>query len=201
MCNTFIIFAANATCFSLLFLAFNFLESFNLNSMKWVILFSVFGSVFYSVILANALIVCNLALVSSGVHKDGGFMSILKACVLIRGKTSTALALAVPINIGLAAVEALFHFRIIASFTTTTTTTTSASFVALEGVLIAYIYSILLVLDVIMSCMLYQYCEFDHGFLGQNNQRYDYINSVMEVEEDCYYDYDVEKLKGIEEFV
>ncbi|KNA03925.1 hypothetical protein SOVF_204580 [Spinacia oleracea] len=202
ICNTFIIFAANATCFSLLFLAFNFIEGFHLSSPKWVLLFSVLGSVFYSIILANSFVVCSLALVSSGIERRGGFLSVLKACVSIRGKTSTALALAVPTNLGLAAVEALFHFRIIATAQHHPNSSSAALWlVALEGVLIAYIYSVLVVLDVIMSCLFYQCCENDQLFLQQFTQ--DNNGSVTEVEDEeyCYYEYNAEKLKELEEFV
>ncbi|XP_021761575.1 uncharacterized protein LOC110726404 [Chenopodium quinoa] len=204
LCNTFIIFAANATCFSLLFLAFNFLEGFQLDSPRWVLFLSALGAVFYSIILANSFVVCNLALVSSGIERRGGFLSILKACVSIRGKTSTALALAVPTNLGLAAVEALFHFRIIAT-AQHPINSTSLWLVAFEGVLIAYIYSILVVLDVIMSCVFYQCCKNDQRYIQQVVQGYvvnDQDASVTEVDDDyCYYDYNEEKLKGLEEFV
>lgn len=203
LCNTFILFAANATCFSLLFLAFTFLEGFHLNTAKWMLLFSALGAVFYSIILANSFVVCNLALVSSGIERRGGFLSILKACVFIRGKTSTALALAVPVNLGLAAVEALFHFRIIVT-SQHPNSSTSLWLVALEGVLIAYIYSVLLVLDVIITCMFYKCCENDQCFLHRITQEYDVNDhdaSLKDVEEYCYYEYNVEKLKGLEEFV
>ncbi|CAO2818554.1 unnamed protein product [Amaranthus hypochondriacus] len=202
ICNTFIIFGANATCFSLLFLAFNFLEGFHLDSPKWVLFFSCIGAIFYSIILANALVVCNLALVSSGIERKGGLLSIVQACVLIRGKTSTALALAVPINLGLAAVEALFHYRIVAN--SMRQNSCALWLVALEGMLIAYIYAMILVLDVIMSCMFYQSCK-----EGYHHGRNDHIHDldldhgcVMEVEDYYYYySYNVKKLNGVEEFV
>ncbi|XP_057517691.1 uncharacterized protein LOC130798638 [Amaranthus tricolor] len=197
ICNTFIIFGANATCFSLLFLAFNFLEGFYLDSPKWVLFFSCIGAIFYSIILANALVVCNLALVSSGIERKGGLLSIVQACVLIRGKTSTALALAVPVNLGLAAVEALFHYRIVANSMKQNSYT--LWLVALEGMLIAYIYAMILVLDVIMSCMFYQSCKEGYHH-GKNDHDLDH-GCVMEVENYCYYDYNVTKLNVVEEFV
>ena len=196
LCNTFILFATNATCFSLVFLTFNFLEGFHLNSPKWVLLFSIISAIFYSIILANALIICNLALISSGIERKGGFLSILKAWVLIKGKTSTALALAVPINLGLAAIEALFHLRIVANSHKPKFHSNAIWLVALEGVLIAYIYAMILVLDVIMSCIFYQSCKEEY----YNGANYDHV-CFKKVEECCYCDYNVEKLKGLEEFV
>ncbi|XWS37312.1 hypothetical protein CRYUN_Cryun19dG0032400 [Craigia yunnanensis] len=107
-CNFLLLLSANATAFSLLFFAFNFLGGFGFSSPNWLFFLSAAGAVLYSIILANALIICNLALVSSGMERSGGYLTILKACVLIRGRTSTALTLAVPVNMVPAAIETLF---------------------------------------------------------------------------------------------
>ena len=195
--NSFVIFSANATSICILFFAFTFLEGIHFASPKWAIFLSAVGAVFYSIVLANALVITNLALVSSGMEgsKSGGFFGILKACVLIRGRTSTALVLAVPINIGLAAVEALFHFRLVA--TSYDHDQRQVWVLALEGLLIGYLYSIIVVLDVIISCFFYQSCMNKSGPLDTTQ-----INLDQEIDEEgyCYYD-NGEKLKGLEEFV
>ncbi|KAJ8451416.1 hypothetical protein Cgig2_017807 [Carnegiea gigantea] len=188
---------ANATSISILFFAFTFLEGTHFASPNLAILLSAVGAVLYSIVLANALVIANLALVSSGMEgsRSGGFLGILKACVLIRGRTSTALALAVPINIGLAAVEALFHFRLVA--TSYDHDQRQIWVLALEGLLIGYLYSIIVVLDVIISCFFYQSCMNKNGSLCSTQ-----INRDQENDEEGYYYYDnVEKLKGLEEFV
>ncbi|KAF9620275.1 hypothetical protein IFM89_011010 [Coptis chinensis] len=51
-------------------------------------------------------------MVVAGMENCGGFLAILKACVLIRGRAATALSLALPVNFGFAALEALYKFRL-----------------------------------------------------------------------------------------
>jgi hypothetical protein len=46
-------------------------------------------------------------------ERFGGYLAILKACVMIRGRASTALSLTLAVNIALAGVEALFQYRIV----------------------------------------------------------------------------------------
>ncbi|XP_022883621.1 uncharacterized protein LOC111400433 [Olea europaea var. sylvestris] len=115
ICNLLFILSANATCFSLLLVAFNFFDLLGLSSSGHLLFLSALGIVIYSVILANAYVLCNLAIVLSGVEKRGGFTSILKAFLLIRGRTATALSLALPFNIAMASIEALFQYRVIPS--------------------------------------------------------------------------------------
>lgn len=86
--------------------------------------------------------------------KSGGHIAILKACVLMRGRAATALALAIPVNMALAAVEALFQYRMVRAFYSTATSST-----ALEGIFIAYLYSIIVVIDTIVSCEFFKSCE------------------------------------------
>ncbi|CAK9148031.1 unnamed protein product [Ilex paraguariensis] len=154
--NSFVILSANATCFAILFFAFNFLDGFALSSPTSLLFLSASGAVLYSIILANALIICNMALVLSGIENCGGYISILKACVLIRGRTATALSLALPVNMALAAVEALFQYRVVRAYHHTDNLTTSMAF---EGMFIAYLYSILIVLDTVIGCVFFQSCK------------------------------------------
>lgn len=151
--NSFLILSANATCFSLLFVAFNCLEASGYSSASSLLFLSATGAVLYSIVLANSFVVCNLALVTSGMDKSGGHIAILKACVLMRGRTATALALAIPVNMALAAVEALFQYRVVRAFYTATSST------AFEGIFIAYLYSIIVVIDTIVSCEFFKSCE------------------------------------------
>ncbi|XVE56884.1 hypothetical protein DITRI_Ditri04bG0046200 [Diplodiscus trichospermus] len=189
ICNFLLLLSANATAFSLLFFAFNFLDGLEFSSPSWLVFLSASGAVLYSIILANALIICNLALVSSGMERSGGYLAILKACVLIRGRTSTALALAVPVNLALAAIEALFHYRVVIAYHNGDITSFP---MALEGILIAYLYSIFIVLDTVVSCMFFKSCK-----------------TACLIEQECIYSYRIEieekdgnafvKLKNIEE--
>ncbi|KAF8399538.1 hypothetical protein HHK36_015405 [Tetracentron sinense] len=158
LCNSFFILSANAAAFSLLFLAFNSLDASGFSSPNLILFLSAAGAVLYSVILANALIVSNLALVVAGMENCGGYLAILKACVLIRGRTSTALSLAIPTNLGLAAVEALFQYRVVRAYHLSGMLGPN---MALEGLFIAYLYSLLIVLDTVGSCIFLKSCKSD----------------------------------------
>ncbi|KAL3513134.1 hypothetical protein ACH5RR_025851 [Cinchona calisaya] len=154
--NMLIIISANATSFCLLLFAFNVVDGLGLLNMKSLLFFSATAAVLYSIILANALIICNLGLILSGMEKCGGYFAILKACVLIRGRTATALSLALPINMALAATEALFQYRIVGDYYHSETPKSSMVF---EGMFIAYLYSVLLILDTIVCCEFYRSCK------------------------------------------
>lgn len=152
--NCFLILSANATAFGLMFLAFSFIERLGYSSFSSLILFmSIAGAVLFSVILANALVICNMALALSGIEGHGGYLAILKACFLLRGRTSMALFLALPVNVALAAIEALFQFRVVRPYHIAGI---ARPCVALEGIFIAYLYSIFIILDTIVSCMFYK---------------------------------------------
>ncbi|KAI8543294.1 hypothetical protein RHMOL_Rhmol08G0205400 [Rhododendron molle] len=153
ICNSFLMLSANATCFSLLFVAFSCLEASGYSSTACLLVLSAAGAILYSIILGNTFVVCNLALVASGMDKSGGLLAIPKACVLIRGRTATAVALAIPVNMALAAVEAMFQYRVVRAFHTATSST------ALEGILIAYMYSIIVVIDTIVNCEFFKSCK------------------------------------------
>ncbi|XP_043705061.1 uncharacterized protein LOC122654859 [Telopea speciosissima] len=153
LCNSFVIMSANAATFSVLFLAFNILDASGFSSPSIILIVSAAAAILYSVILANTLIVCNLSLVIAGTDNCSGFLAILRACVLIRGRVSTALSLALPVNLGLALVEALFQYRIIRVFSHSERLSPS---IALEGMLIAYLYSLFILLDTIASCILFK---------------------------------------------
>lgn len=118
----------------------------------------------------------------------GGYLAILKACVLIGGRTSTALFLALPVNLALAGVEALFQYRVVRGYHLAEKPNSS---LALEGLFIAYLYSILLVLDTIVSCMFFKSCKM--GCLIEHDDRYSYS---IEIGEEDGMDFGNEDFKG-----
>ncbi|XP_059444232.1 uncharacterized protein LOC132176122 [Corylus avellana] len=182
LCNSFLILSANATVFSLLFFAFNCLEGFGFSSPNCLLFLSAAGAVLYSIILANALIVCSLAMVLSGMERCGGYMAILKACALIRGRTSTALLLALPVNMALASIEALFQFRVVRAYHFAGKLGAS---MALEGIFIAYLYSIFIVLDTVVICIFFKSCK--TGYWIEQEGRYSYrIEFAGEEDSDVY---------------
>lgn len=66
----------------------------------------------------------------------------------------TALALAIPVNMAMAVVEALFQYRVVRGFYTS-----SSSSTALEGICIAWVYSIIVLLDTIVNYKFLKSCK------------------------------------------
>ncbi|XP_047942496.1 uncharacterized protein LOC125199958 [Salvia hispanica] len=158
LCNTLLILASNATSFFLIAIFFNCLNFLGLSSPSSSILLSAVGIILYSIILAHAYIICNLALVSSAVERSGGFMAIIKACLVIKGRSATALSLALPINLGLAAIEALFQYRVVKGYNQGL----NQSAILVEGMLIAYLYGLTLNLDTVVGYLFWRSCKRDH---------------------------------------
>ncbi|XP_039064490.1 uncharacterized protein LOC120209596 [Hibiscus syriacus] len=180
ICNFLLIISADATALSVLFFGFNLINGLGLSSPGWLHLMSAFGAVFYSLILANAFVISNIALVSTGKDKSGGYLSILKACVVIKGRTSTALSLALPWNLALAGIEALFHYRVVRSYGSDDFGWFS---MASEGILIAYLYSMVLVLDTVVSCSFFDSCT-RGGLMMEQESKYIYRAEIAEGIED-----------------
>lgn len=65
----------------------------------------------------------------------------------------TALALAIPVNMVLVAVEALFHYRVVRAFNTASYST------AFEGIFIAWVYTIIMVIDTIVNYKFFKSCK------------------------------------------
>ncbi|KAL7139297.1 hypothetical protein ABFS83_09G041200 [Erythranthe nasuta] len=177
ICNSLVILSANATCFSLLVIAFNVSDLIlGLSSHpRFVLLTSAIGAVIYSVVLANAYVVCNLSLILSGLSEKKnnkkknscGFSSIIDACVVLMrgGGGGVALSLAVAMNLAMAAIEALFQYRVVrAYYYYRGDGADVAGFdwtVVLEAVVIAYMYSVVVVLDTIVGFVFLESCELD----------------------------------------
>lgn len=177
VCNFICLISANSTAFSLLFFAFNLLEGFGFSSSsQWILFVLVSGFLLYSFIVANAFIICNLALVSSATEEHSGFLAILKACVLLRGRTSTGLTLAVVVNLALAAIEAFFHYRVVRGYHGAGGLTGFP--MALEGILIAYLYSVFVVVDTVVSFMFFKSCK--TGCLIDQQGTCSYRTEIME---------------------
>ncbi|CAN6338706.1 unnamed protein product [Urochloa humidicola] len=160
--NAFLMLTANAAVFSLLLLAFSAADVLRLTSHPWTTLaLSAAGAIVYSLADGVATVVCNLAVVVAATEHEqpcsGGHAAVLRACVAIRGRVSTALALALPTNLGMAAAEALFGLRVVAR--RRGGGGTIAPGVAGEAFSIAYIHAVCVVLEIIVTCMFYRSCK------------------------------------------
>lgn len=134
--------------------AFNTIKAFEFYSNNPIFLL-VARTVFYT-ILTNIVVVCNLALVVTGMEECTGYLAIHKALLLRRGTNSMALLLALPLSFGLAAIEALFRYRIVRAYRLNGRPSAS---MALEGLFIACLYSLLVVLDTIACCLFFKSCR------------------------------------------
>uniref|UniRef100_I1R8W7 Uncharacterized protein n=2 Tax=Oryza glaberrima TaxID=4538 RepID=I1R8W7_ORYGL len=154
--------SAHAAVFAALLAAFNAAEALRLGSDgRAVLALSAAGVIVYSVALANAAAVCNLATVVAAAEGGrGGARAVLRAILLVRGDAATAVAVALPATLATAAVEGLFQLRIARPYAVTGELTSS---MVCEGFLIAYIYSIICVLDTVITCMVYQTCKMSHS--------------------------------------
>ncbi|KAK9271569.1 hypothetical protein L1049_001930 [Liquidambar formosana] len=145
LCNLLLIVAANTAAFSY----FVFLKTYGFPSNNPLFALAA-GVLFYS-FLANTVVICNLALVVAGMENCSGYPAIRKAFSLRRGTNSMALLLALPL--GLPAVEALFRYRVVKAYHLFGRASAS---MALEGLFIACLYSLLIVLDTIASCLFFK---------------------------------------------
>ncbi|RAL39106.1 hypothetical protein DM860_011592 [Cuscuta australis] len=151
ICNSLFTLSTYATCFSSVFLAFNLADGFGVSGLPGLVPFlSATVAVLSSFTVSITFIICPLALIITGVEKTGGFMAALsKACGLVKGRTETALWLSVWINAVMAAVEALFQYRVVRGYHDNGETGIFS--VAMEGMFIAYLYSVVLVLETIVA--------------------------------------------------
>lgn len=151
--NLFVVLFSNAAVFSLLFLFFNTFGALNLTTNHVVFALSALGVILYSIIVANTSVACNIACVVAAVENRGGYMAIIKSLVLLRGGTATAVAVSLPASIATAAIEALFQFRVVRPFKISGNLHTGG---LCEGLLIAYMYSLVVVVDTIVTCIVYK---------------------------------------------
>ncbi|CAN6356655.1 unnamed protein product [Urochloa humidicola] len=162
--NAFLMLTVNAAVFSLLLLAFSAADVLGLTSHFWSLALSAAGAIVYSLAIGVATVICNLAVVVAATEPGsaGGHAAVLRACVAIRGRVSTALALALPTNLGMAAAEALFGLRVVAAHQRRGDGSGGgriAPGVAGEAFSIAYIHAVCVVLEIIVSCMFYRSCK------------------------------------------
>ncbi|KAK6928163.1 hypothetical protein RJ641_006754 [Dillenia turbinata] len=152
LCNSLLITVVNITTLSLMF---NLVQVLGFSTSKPFFPL-VAKTIFYS-FLANTLIVCNLALVEAGTEdKCFAFRAIQKAWLIKKGRDLIILLLVLPFNLGFFAIEALFRYRVMRVYHRITK---ASSLVALEGIFIAYLYSLLLVLDTIATCFFFKSCK------------------------------------------
>ncbi|CAL4906430.1 unnamed protein product [Urochloa decumbens] len=166
---------ANAAVFAALLAAFNAAEALNLlgsggggapsssGDGRAVLALSAAGVIVYSVAMANASAVCNLATVIAAAEGRGGADALLKAVLMLlrAGDAATAVAASLPASLAAAAAEALFQLRVMRPYALSGGRVTPG--MLCEGILVAYIHAMICVLDTVVTAMVYQTCKASHS--------------------------------------
>ncbi|QCD82562.1 uncharacterized protein LOC114175145 [Vigna unguiculata] len=107
----------------------------------------------FSVVFANAIIICNIAIVISVLEDVSGAQAMLRSSILIKGQTQVGLLIFLGSTIGMAFVEGLFEHRVkILSYG-------DGSSRVWEGPLLVVMYSFVMLIDSMMSAVFYFSCR------------------------------------------
>lgn len=107
----------------------------------------------FSVIFANAVIICNIAIVISVLEDVSGPQAMLRSSVLIKGQTQVGLLIFLGSTIGMAFIEGLFEHRV------KTLSYGDGSSRLWEGPLLVIMYSFVVLIDSMMSAVFYFSCR------------------------------------------
>ncbi|KAJ7953863.1 Son of sevenless [Quillaja saponaria] len=107
----------------------------------------------FSVIFANAIIICNIGIVISVLEDVSGPQALLRSSILIRGQTQVGLLIYLGSTIGMAFVEGLFEHRV------KTLSYGDGSSRMWEGPLLVIMYSFVVLIDSMMSAVFYFSCR------------------------------------------
>lgn len=107
----------------------------------------------FSVCLANAIIICDIAIVISVLEDVSGPQALLRSSVLIRGQTQVGLLIFLGSTIGTSFVEGLFEHRV------KTLSYGDGSSRIWEGPLLVLMYSFVVLIDTMMSTVFYFSCK------------------------------------------
>ncbi|KAA8529384.1 hypothetical protein F0562_033817 [Nyssa sinensis] len=118
----------------------------------------------FSIIFANSIIICNIAIVISVLEDVSGPQALLRSVLLIRGQTQVGLLIFLGSTIGMAFVEGLFEHRV------KTLSYGDGSSRIWEGPLLVLMYSFVVLIDSMMSAVFYFSCR---SF--RNNKRWDLL--------------------------
>ncbi|GAA0156998.1 hypothetical protein Leryth_008037 [Lithospermum erythrorhizon] len=107
----------------------------------------------FSIIFANAIIICSIAIVISVLEDVSGPQALLRSSSLIKGQTQVGLLIFLGSTIGLAFVEGLFEHRV------KTLSYGDGSSRIWEGPLLVLMYSFVVLIDSMMSSVFYFSCK------------------------------------------
>ncbi|KAI7980427.1 hypothetical protein LOK49_Contig149G00003 [Camellia lanceoleosa] len=120
-----------------------------------IVYLAMIAGLVFSVIFANAIIICNIAIVISVLEDVSGPLALLRSSVLIRGQTQVGLLIFLGSTIGMSFVEGLFEHRV------KTLSYGDGSSRVWEGPLLVLMYSFVVLIDSMMSAVFYFSCRFN----------------------------------------
>lgn len=147
--NSFLILSANALLFLIISLLLSVAELLGFNSTGIIAI----GITAYSTIIANVYVICNLSNIVVAMEDCKPREALIKAAMITRERAVVALSLALPTNLAMAATESVFRVRVMRPYYQNNQFDLS---LMCEGFTITYMYSILMVLDIIINCCFYQ---------------------------------------------
>lgn len=172
LCSIVFSITANMVSIFILFIASRFLHGM-LQLLTRTVLYAF---------VTHTVVLCKLALVVSGIENCSSYRAIHRAFLLTRGTNSMALFLALPTHLGLASIEALFYYRVVKDYDHLGGRPSFG--MALEGLLIFYLYCIVIVIDTIACWVLLKSCRSNISFTDESNGFCDRIKLVEE-EDNC----------------
>lgn len=107
----------------------------------------------FSVMFANAIVICNLAIIISVLENVSGFGALLRSTMLIRGQVQVGLSIFLGSTIAMAFVEGLFESRV------KTVSYGDGSSRIWEGPLLVLMHSFVVLVDGMMSTVFYFSCK------------------------------------------
>lgn len=119
-----------------------------------VVYVAIMVGLVFSIVFANAIIICNIAIVISILEDVSGPQALLRSGVLIRGQTHVGLLIFLGSTIGMAFVEGLFEHRV------KTLSYGDGSSRLWEGPLLVIMHSFVVLIDSMMSAVFYFSCRF-----------------------------------------
>ncbi|KAK4764936.1 hypothetical protein SAY86_026026 [Trapa natans] len=114
---------------------------------------AVFEGLVFSVAFANAVIICNMAVVISVLEDISGLGALLRSSNLIKGRTQVGLMIFLGSTIGMAFIEGLFEHRV------KNLSYGDGSSRLWEGPLLVVMYSFLVLIDFMMTAVFYFSCK------------------------------------------
>ncbi|XP_051122287.1 uncharacterized protein LOC127245445 isoform X2 [Andrographis paniculata] len=114
---------------------------------------AVAAGLIFSIIIGNAVIICNTAVVISVLEDVSGPTALLRSSLLIRGQTQVGLLIFLGSTLGMALIEGLFEHRV------KTLSYGDGSSRIWEGPLLVVMYSFIVLIDSMMSAVFYFSCK------------------------------------------